>query len=77
MAECLRRTDIESLYKLQMPHDNDLLVSKDRHPKYSSAQIQMSNGYLLNTHSSTDTKKKQLEYIIKKLELDWKVEIVK
>jgi len=77
MVQAIKMTGVESVAKLQIPHDGDYLVSKTTHPKYSGEQHQLSSGYLLNTHSSTETKKKQLEKISNSLNLGWKVEIIK
>ena len=68
---------VKTVAALGLPHDGDYLVSKKEHPKYAGAQRSLPNGYLLNTHSSTMTKKQQLEKISKALNLGWKVEIVK
>lgn len=77
MMEAIENAGVERVARLQIPHDGDLLVSKKKHPKYEREQHQLSDGYLLNTHSSTLTKKKQLERISKSLNLGWKIEIIK
>ena len=53
-------------------------VNKDwkAHPKYTREQQSLPGGWLLNTHSSTKTKKQQLEKISAALGLGWKVEII-
>lgn len=62
---------------LGIPHDGDFLVTKTKHHKYSREQQLLSDGYLVNTHSSTETKKKQLEKISDALQLGWKVDVIK
>lgn len=77
MVEAVKWAGVEAVASFGLPHDGDYLVSKKEHPKYADAQQSLPNGYLLNTHSSTKTKKQQLEKISKALNLGWKVEIVK
>ena len=77
MAEAVKWAGVETVASLGFPHDGDYLVSKKEHPKYAGEQQSLPNGYLLNSHSSTMTKKQQLEKISKALNLGWKVEIVK
>lgn len=77
MVEAVKWAGVETVAILGLPHDGDYLVSKKEHPKYAGEQQSLPNGYLLNTHSSTKTKKQQLEKISKALNLGWKVEIVK
>ena len=77
MAEAVKWAGVETVASLGFPHDGDYLLSKKEHPKYAGEQQSLPNGYLLNTHSSTKTKKLQLEKISMALNLGWKVEIVK
>jgi len=77
MAEAVKWAGVETVASLGFPHDGDYLVSKKEHPKCAGEQQSLPNGYLLNTHSSTKTKKQQLEKISIALNLGWKVEIVK
>lgn len=77
MVEAVKWAGVKAVASLGLPHDGDYLVSKKEHPKYAGAQQSLPNGYLLNTHSSTMTKKQQLEKISMALNLGWKVEIVK
>ena len=69
MVEAVKWAGVETVAALGLPHDGDYLVSKKEHPKYAGAQQSLPNGYLLNTHSSTMTKKQQLEKISKALNL--------
>ena len=77
MAKAIEVAGVEKVASLNMPHDGDKLVSKLKHPKYTAEQKQLSNGYLLNTHSCTKTKKDQLEEICTELGLPWKIDIIK
>ena len=77
MADAIEMARPRAVAQLFIPHDGDYLVSKEKHPIYANNQQQLSDGYLLNTHSNTATKKKQLDRISKSLNLGWKVEIIK
>lgn len=77
MAKAIIAAGVDNVATLNIPHDGDFLVSKTKHPKYPREQQPLPNGYLLNTHSSTSTKKRQLDRIIDALHLNWRVEIVK
>lgn len=77
MVQAIESAGVEDVAKLQIPHDGELLVSRTKSPKYFREQHPISGGYLLNTHSATETKKKQLERISSALHLGWNVEIVK
>lgn len=77
MAKAVEKAGAEAVAALDIPHDGDKLVSKNVHPRYSRVQQHLSGGYLLNTHSSTETKKNQLELISKCLGLNWKIDIIK
>ena len=77
MAETVKWGGVEAVASLRIPHDGEFLLSKKVHPKYAGEQQSLPNGYLLNTHSSTKTKKQQLEKISKALNLGWRVEIIK
>lgn len=76
MAKAVEMAGPSAVAKLQIPQDSALLVSKDKHPKYSGEQQKLSGGYLLNTHSSTMAKKAILDKISTLLHLGWKVEII-
>ena len=52
------------------------LISNTEDPKYKKAQVDLGNGWLLLTHSSTYHKKKQLDRIAKSLGIKLKVEII-
>ena len=76
MAHAIEIVGPQRVADLAIKHDGDILVTKTRHPKYFGTQQPLSDGYLVNTHSSTETKKKQLEKISDALQLGWKVEII-
>lgn len=76
MARAIEIAGPKRVAELAIKHDGDILVSKTKHPKYFGAQQTLSDGYLVNTHSSTETKKKQLDHISEVLQLGWKVEII-
>ena len=77
MVEAVEQAGVERVDALKIPHNGDLLVSREAHPKYSSSQQKLSHGYLLNTHSGTKDKVKQLERISRELKLGWRVEQIK
>lgn len=77
MVKAVEEAGPAAVAKLQIPQDGALLVSKEKHPKYGGEQQKLSGGYLLNTHSSTMTKKAILDKISTSLHLGWKVEIIK
>lgn len=52
------------------------LVSDRFDPEYRDAQKPVSNGLLVMTKSSTENKKKYLDDISRRLDLNWKVEII-
>ena len=76
MARAIEIAGPHKVADLAIKHDGDILVTTKKHPKYFGTQQPLSEGYLVNTHSSTETKKKQLDYISDALQLGWKVEII-
>ena len=76
MTRAIEIAGPKKVAELAIKHDGEILVTKTRHPKYFGTQQPLSGGYLVNTHSSTETKKKQLEKISDALQLGWKVEII-
>lgn len=77
MIRVIELAGVESVAALKIRQDDDFLVSKAKHPKYSSTQKPLKDGYLLNTHSGTQKKKRQLTTISNALHLGWRIEIVK
>ena len=57
--------------------DSEPLFKKGEHSSKYANSVPMGDGYYLNTHSSTETKKKQLEDLSDALNLGWRVEFLK
>ena len=76
MARAIDLAGPERVAGIGIAHDGDFLVTKSKHQKYSREQQRLCDGYFVNTHSSTETKKRQLDKIAKALGLGWKVEII-
>lgn len=77
MVKAIAAAGVEDVVSLDITHDGDKLISRAKHPRYFGKQKTLEKGYLLNTHSSTETKKKLLDKISAALNLGWKVEIIK
>ena len=75
-CQAIMEVGIERVYSLKIPMDNMHLVTIGGNPQYPTAQHDMSNGYFVNVHSNTITKKRQLERIFKALSISWTIEIV-
>lgn len=75
-CQAIKEIGVEKVYSLKIPVDNMYLVTIGGNPQYPSAQHNVGNGYFVNVHSNTITKKRQLERIFKAFDLSWKVEIV-
>lgn len=56
--------------------DSEPLFKKGEHSSKYANSVPMGDGYYLNTHSSTETKKKQLEDLSDALNLGWRVEFL-
>ena len=56
--------------------DGMYLVTIGGNPLYPTAQHEVGNGYFVNVHSNTITKKRQLDRIFSAYNLGWKAEIV-
>ena len=76
LCQAIKEIGVEKVYSLKMPMDGMYLVTIGGNPQYPSAQHDVGNGYFVNVHSNTVTKKRQLERIFKAFDIDWKVEIV-
>ena len=57
--------------------DGEPVFKKGKHKGKHASSCKIDDKYFLNTHSSTDTKRNQLEDLFKALELGWRVELVK
>ena len=75
-CQAIKEVGVEKVYSLKIPMDNMHLVTIGGNPQYPTAQQNVGNGYFVNVHSNTFTKKRQLERIFKAFNLSWKVEIV-
>ena len=74
LAETINKIGVEMVIGLNIIFDNVPYISKDKDLMYRGTFLK--NGYFVNTHSSTSTKKKQLEEISQKLNLDLKIDII-
>lgn len=68
LAETIRKIGIERVIALNLIVDNVPFVSQDKESMYAPTLVE--NGYYVNTHSSTRAKKKQLDDISKRLNLN-------
>ena len=75
-CQAIKEVGVEKVYSLKIPMDNMHLITIGGNPQYPTAQHNVGNGYFVNVHSNTFTKKRQLERIFKAFNLSWKVEIV-
>lgn len=75
-CQAVREVGVEKIYLLKIPMDGMYLINKVVNPKYPTAQHDVGNGYFVNVHSNTITKKRQLERIFKAFNLNWQVEII-
>lgn len=57
--------------------DGEPVFKKGKHSSKYANSVPMGDGYYLNTHSSTETKKKQFEDLSDALNLGWRVEFLK
>lgn len=67
---------VKRVYSLKIPMDGMYLVTRGGNPQYPNAQHNVGNGYFVNVHSNTVTKKRQLERIFTAFNLSWRVEII-
>lgn len=75
-CQAIREIGPEKVYSLKIPLNSMNLVTTGGNPQYPMDQRDVGNGYFVNVHSNTKTKKRQLERIFKAFNLSWKVEIV-
>ena len=76
MVKAIKEIGPDIIYDMKIPMDTMHLVTIGGNPLYPSAQHDVGNGFFVNVHSNTQTKKRQLERIFKELELNWQVEVV-
>lgn len=75
-CQAIKEIGVDRVYALKIPLDGMYLVTIGGNPQYPTAQHDVGDGYFVNVHSNTITKKRQLERIFKTFNLGWKVEIV-
>lgn len=75
-CSAIKEIGVEKIFSLKIPMDGMYLINKGGNPKYPAAQHDVGNGYFVNVHSNTATKKHQLERIFKAFNLNWLVEII-
>lgn len=76
-AKAIELAGASRVASLNIILDGENIVSKKKHPVYYGAQQSISNGYLVNTHSNTESKKRHLDLISKRFHLGWRVVIIK
>ena len=74
LTETINKIGVEKVIGLNLTFRNAPYISNDRELMRNCASL--NNGYLVNTHSSSITKKKQLEEISQKLNLNLKINII-
>ena len=75
LCQTIQEIGTEKVFSLKIPMDGMYLVTMGGNPQYPSAQHDVGDGYFVNVHSNTNTKKRQLERIFSALNLNWKVEV--
>lgn len=76
LCETIKEIGVEKVYNLFIPLDGMYLVMKTKNSDVRSDMHYVGEGYYVNTHSNTMTKKRHLERIFHELNISWKVEIV-
>lgn len=76
LAMTIQEIGVEKVRNLNLSLDGMNLILIGENTLYPSQQYYLSDGYYLNTHSSTERKKYHLEKMFKELGIEWKVEIV-
>ena len=77
LVEAIRRADPVKVRSLGIICCKVPLVSTSKDEKYADAQVEVSPGLYVITHSNNKMKKDYLETISAALHLGWKVEIIK
>lgn len=75
-CETIKEIGAEKVFSLFIPLDGNYLVMKTKNSDVRSDMHYVGDGYYVNTHSNTMTKKRHLERIFQALNLNWKVEII-
>ncbi len=76
LCQAIKEIGVEKVFSLKIPMDGMYLVTIGGNPLYPTAQHEVGNGYFVNVHSNTITKKRQLDRIFSAYNLGWKAEIV-
>ena len=76
LCQVIKEVGAEKVYNLFIPLDGMYLVMKTKGPNKRCDWHHIADGYYVNTHSNTLSKKRHLERIFSSLDLSWKVEIV-
>lgn len=76
LCETIKEIGAEKVYNLFIPLDGMYLVMKTKNSDVRCDMHYLGDGYYVNTHSNTMSKKRHLERIFRKLNLSWRVEIV-
>lgn len=76
LCQVIKEVGAERVYNLFIPLDGMYLVMKTNYSNKRSDLHHIGDGYYVNTHSNTMSKKRHLERIFRDLNLSWKVEIV-
>ncbi|MBQ7238836.1 MAG: hypothetical protein IJS20_08595 [Bacteroidales bacterium] len=76
LSQTIKEIGIDKVCALQIQLDGMNLVTKGGNPLYPTSQHEIENGYFVNVHSNTISKKRQLERILNAYNPTWKVEIV-
>ena len=76
LCETIKEIGAEKVYNLFIPLDGMYLVMKTKNSDVRRDLHYIGDGYYVNTHSNTMSKKRHLERIFRDLKLSWKVEIV-
>jgi len=74
LAETIRTIGIEKVIGLNLIHSKVPFISKDKDAMRLA--VPLENGYFVNAHSGAQTKKRQLEEISRRLNLNLKIDIV-
>lgn len=75
-VDVIKLIGVKRVRKLGLKFCRVPIISNTRDDKYGKAQIDVGDGWLILTHSSTADKKKQLDKIAKELGLNIVVEII-
>ena len=75
LCQVIKEVGAEKVYNLFIPLDGMYLVMRTKGPNKRCDWHHIADGYYVNTHSNTLSKKRQIERIFSALHLPWRVEI--